>query len=417
MKGLSMVMERKPLQVHVVTAALAALVCAGCEPSGKAAEIRVPRPEGKWVTSKVELPGLGVQQVTYYEEKEGQAVFEGDILLDVRPVPSHGGQSVGQRHVGFRWPNRVVPYVIDPGLVDTARVTAAIAHWELKTSIRFRARTTETAYVRFVRGAPGTECRSQVGRTGFEQQISLADNCDTGITIHEIGHAVGLWHEQSRSDRDDYVVINLANVIAGEEHNFAKQGALSMDVGPYDFGSIMHYGPYDFSANGGPTIERKDGGGTAGIGQRNGLSAGDVQGVEFLYGRPIRLQSALNTSRCLEIAGGNTAPGTPVQLWDCNGTPAQMWVHTPEQELRSVLSPNLCLDVFNGDWVPGTPVQVWPCNGTPAQRWTFENVAVRSGVGPNLCLDVYNGNPSLGTRLQTMTCYSTAAQEWYRSNE
>ena len=46
--------------------------------------------------------------------------------------------------------------------------------------------------------------------------INLAPGCvpanEPGTTIHEILHALGFDHEQSRKDRDDYVTINLPNI-------------------------------------------------------------------------------------------------------------------------------------------------------------------------------------------------------------
>ena len=163
-----------------------------------------------------------------------------------------------------RWPQGVVPYVIDPGLPLPHRVANAIAHWHQRTSIRFVPRTNEIHYVQFV---DGSGCSSYVGRIGGRQNVSLNAACSTGNAIHEIGHAVGLWHEQSRQDRDDSVIIHWQNIAAGRAHNFNKYSS-GMDVGLYDHGSIMHYGSFSFSGNGLPTITRLDG--TLIAGQRSG---------------------------------------------------------------------------------------------------------------------------------------------------
>ena len=60
-------------------------------------------------------------------------------------------------------------------------------------------------------------------------------------------HALGAWHEQQRSDRDEYVTIEWSNIEVGKEHNFE----IPMDAkphGPYDFDSVMHYGACYFSS-------------------------------------------------------------------------------------------------------------------------------------------------------------------------
>jgi hypothetical protein len=128
----------------------------------------------------------------------------------------------------------------------------------------------------------GDGCSSPVGRQPyFLQAITLKPNCaDVGGIVHEIGHTVGLFHEHTRSDRDNYVTILWNNILDDAKHNFEIDPG-SVNLGPYDYASIMHYDAFAFSKNGQPTIVTKPAG--IPIGQRNGLSQGDINAVAMLY--------------------------------------------------------------------------------------------------------------------------------------
>lgn len=214
-----------------------------------------------------------------YTIVDGQALFEGDILLgtaqDIEQAKL-GVRGIGISGAHFRWDKGVVPFVTEPAL--EAQVTAATDHWRQLTPFRFVKRTNEPDYISFERQ---NGCWSQVGRQGGKQVISLGAGCGLGAAIHEIGHALGLWHEQSRSDRDDFVTILLENVEESRKHNFDKHVLDGDDLGKYDYNSIMHYPATAFSKNGQATIVVKQTGQP--IGQRKGLSSGDIAAIRMLY--------------------------------------------------------------------------------------------------------------------------------------
>lgn len=252
------------------------------------ANVEVAYPNEIGAVSEVYFAG----QKMAVEAIDGEYIYEGDIKLLPDMLSSKSqllvyepGQKVSEKSVGRTsayWPNNTVYYSIDSNLSGKERVTEAIKHWEANTSLKFVQRSSQSNYIYFT---TGSGCSSYVGMIGGRQNITLSTSCSTGNTIHEIGHAVGLWHEQSRVDRDKHITVHFANIQSGREHNFktyAQNGADGNEfTSSLDFGSIMMYSAYSFSSNGQPTITKLNGS-TYSV-QRTALSAGDKQGINSMY--------------------------------------------------------------------------------------------------------------------------------------
>merc|ERR1740124_924340 len=141
--------------------------------------------------------------------------------------------------------------------------------------------------MRFV-WAPGWA--SSVGhRPGKRSTINLDGGCwDLDIVMHEMGHALGLWHEQSRPDRDEHIKILWDNIKPQHKHNFNKKTWKEVETlgTPYDLSSMMHYGTTAFTINGERTIQTLDYNKRLLIGQKRGFSNVDVKELNLMYDCP-----------------------------------------------------------------------------------------------------------------------------------
>ncbi len=178
----------------------------------------------------------------------------------------------------YRWENATIPYIIDPGMPSFLKssISQAVTELNTKTNLTIKARSTEKDYVKFFYS---DGCNSFVGRQGGMQKINLSSGCENAAIMHEILHAAGLYHEQCRTDRDDYVNIFWKNIDKTFLHNFEKE-LRSFSLTPYDLKSIMHYQSDAFSINGKSTILTKNG---QKISRPTKLSQLDILGINTLY--------------------------------------------------------------------------------------------------------------------------------------
>ena len=199
-------------------------------------------------------------------------------------------EKLAPSYYNVKWPEGTLVYKLDPSSKGIkGSIKRAMAYLKSKTNLRFREKTPEDEdYILFTSNSKyqSTGCWSFVGRQGGEQDLNLGKGCDNYLTItHEILHAAGIHHEQSRPDRDEYVKIHWNNISDGAESNFQKLPlGYIFDHTPYDYNSIMHYGGKDFGIRNKTTISRKD---TKRAVRKNskGLSHLDIKGINLLYQR------------------------------------------------------------------------------------------------------------------------------------
>ncbi|XP_013856420.1 high choriolytic enzyme 1, partial [Austrofundulus limnaeus] len=104
------------------------------------------------------------------------------------------------------------------------------------TCVRFQPYTTEYNYLEI---KDGIGCASLVGCSGGSQPLYFDGSCSVGNLCHELIHALGMYHEHTRMDRDQYISINWSKVKPGKKGNFEISAGNTLNL-PYDYNSIMH---------------------------------------------------------------------------------------------------------------------------------------------------------------------------------
>jgi hypothetical protein len=316
-------------QTTIVALALAASACAGADTDSQAVDAPVTclSPDGASLC---------------FVEHEGVAVYQGDVILgtvdEVKTriaTSSAAGAALGPMATrgaflgGAGLWGRTIPYAFGAiGARDQGYALEAFAEYEQALGFQFVPRTTEADYIVVVPTSMPGVCRSVLGHVGGPQDLQMVVGSKTnpGCLVHELGHALGLLHEQSRPDRDENVIVHLENVqnTADARAQFAIDPGADISTTPYDVGSVMHYYAKAFSANGRPTITRLDGS-TTGLEFKTHLSPVDVAALGTRYAEVL----AAPQSAAVDVIarGGRYAPQPPVRVADSRiglGFPARL---------------------------------------------------------------------------------------------
>lgn len=172
-------------------------------------------------------------------------VVYGDIL-----VPVDAATGVRGAHAGARWPAATLYYTFHSSVSEARRALFRqwATHWESGSGLRLSESASAANRV-LVQVATGIGCgQSAVGMQGGVQDLVIDCWNESSTTLHELGHALGMIHEQQRADRASYISVQDQGVerYCGEGTwiaNFGIEG--SVERSAYDFASIMHYASFD----------------------------------------------------------------------------------------------------------------------------------------------------------------------------
>ena len=353
--------------------------------------------------------------------RDGRAVYTGDIIIYLDRIRPRSAIK------GNRWTRGELVYRFNGQTADQqALFVQACTAWTVGTALRCIERTNQINFVNVVthsgEGCGGfhfTSC-SAVGMIGvgsqvFEVYVTHWSPGLIGVIQHEIGHALGLIHEHQRPDRDDYVIINSANIRPGAEHNFTKEDDATV-LTEYDYTSSMHYSNCTFEKN--SPCDPNDRGtepnwtispAPCALNRVGGdqITALDLDGIRGAYGGPVAAlfdtgrQSACGThqyskDQVVKSCGAGCAMAGPVNWsrlyqkydWGCGFLPI-------------FNGPGFCTgrkQEFRAQWYDEDKFHIKCWGGTLVERWTECGCSAQAMTA--LCTD-YGSNVNL-TKLQAL---------------
>ncbi|MGI5176645.1 ricin-type beta-trefoil lectin domain protein [Dactylosporangium sp. CA-152071] len=248
---------------------------------------------------------------------------------------------------------------------------------------------------------PGGPCNETTGIGSGERACG---GCNGGYHTYAVEQDRSTSPEQIRwyLDGNNFFTINANQVDATTWNNATHHGffiILNVAIGggfPAAFGG----GPYASTVSGAPMMVDYVAAYTAGGGGGGGTTPPPTSG------KAVKGPGGL----CLDVRSSNSANGTPVQLWGCNGTGAQQWTYV---EAGSTLRAfGKCLDIPGGSTANGAKLQIWDCNSTGAQVFIHRADNTYYNPASNKCLDDPNGSTTQGIQMQIWDCNGSGAQKF-----
>ncbi|GFS26377.1 metalloendopeptidase [Elysia marginata] len=226
-------------------------------------------------------PGRGRANGNRNGRRNGNQNWRRSRLVNRRRGSAGRQKRKADQDESLLWTDCKVYYEVDESFTteDMQTLETAISEWTSVTCLEFIKSSTATSRVQFKNGAG---CYSMIGMQPEPQVVALAPTCRTkGIIAHEIGHAIGWYHEHMRPDRDSFVSINFDAIPPRYHINFDKytNDEINDHDVQYDYTSLMHYGndalPGSIVALD-PSFQDK-------MGQREGLSFKDIKLANIMY--------------------------------------------------------------------------------------------------------------------------------------
>lgn len=239
-------------------------------------------------------------------ELDSVYVFQGDIRISKKSID----ELRGAVRTDTKWPENTVHYQLSdfPTAPNTEKSLVYKALREIgdKTYLNFVPKVENDGVksylnISYTDDNLGYAYSDYIGRkpNGVNNIVlpknMLVGSSGVGVVIHEICHALGMYHEQSRADRDEYINVDFTNAKdPAQFKTYKERNHNGKDIGPFDFNSIMLYDSFSGAKDiFRPVMTKKDGSYFAS--QQYGLSQQDVQSLIYLYpsGSTIKFEDSL----------------------------------------------------------------------------------------------------------------------------